>query len=318
MLGMVVMAAIVGYRVAGWSWLDATYMVVVTVSTVGYREIGTMTPGLKLFTIVVIIVGMSVAAYTAGGLVQLLAEGVLERTLGLVRMTRDIKRLKDHVIICGLGRMGRLLSRDLSLQGKAFVVIDADADRIAEAGNIGWLAVHGDATEEEVLLSAGIEHARSLVTTLPSDAANVFITLTSRNLNQALQIISRSELASTSKKLHQAGATRVVMPAAIGAQRISAMITRPSIVEFMELMAGSSAQDVAVDELPVPEGSALVDKTVEEVEFRRQFGILVIAVKRAGGEMIFSPETGFRFHSGDTAIVMGRVENLDRFRREHT
>ena len=317
-LAAIIVVAIVGYRIAGWSWIDAMYMVVITVSTVGYRELGPMTPGLKVFTMVVIVVGMSAAAYTLGAIVQMLAEGEIERALGLVRMTREIRRLKDHVIICGLGRMGRMLAQDLQQEKRPFVVVDRDAQRIAEATEGGWLAVHGDATEEDVLQDAGIQRARTVVTALPSDAANVFITLTSRNMNPTLQIISRGESPSTCKKLQQAGATRVVMPAAIGAQRIAAMIMRPSIVEFMELVAGRRGPlDVGIDELPISPGSSLVGKSVEETEFRRRYGVLVVAVRRPDGDVVFSPEPSFRFEPGDAAIVMGRLESLDQFRKTH-
>jgi len=313
----IIILAVVGYKLAGWSWVDALYMVTITISTVGYRELGEMSPQLKLFTTLVIIVGMSGAAYTLGGFMQLLFEGEIERSLGLVRMTREIGRLKDHVIICGMGRIGELLGKDLDQENQKFVVIDRDAERVAEATEMGWLAVNGDATEEEVLENAGVQIARTLVTALPSDAANVFITLTSRNMNPDLQIISRGESLSTLKKLQQAGATRVVMPAAIGAQRIAAMITRPTMLEFMELVSGGGTVDVGVDELSIPEGSNLAGLTVEDTEFRRRFGVLIVAVKRGDGDVIFSPDPGFRFEPGDTAIVMGRFDNLDQFRRAH-
>jgi len=182
-LAIIFLVAVLGYWAAGWSLLDSVYMVVVTLSTVGYREIGEMSPILKVFTSFVIVVGVSTAFYILGGLVQMMAEGEINRALGRRRLTRDIKRLADHVIICGFGRMGEILAHELERQGTDFVIIETDSERIAAAATLGYLALSDDSTEEEVLLNAGVRRAKTLVTTLPRDADNVFITLTARNLN---------------------------------------------------------------------------------------------------------------------------------------
>jgi voltage-gated potassium channel len=166
-------------------------------------------------------------------------------------------------------------------------------------------------------LANGIRRAKCLVTVLPNDAVNVFITLTSRNLNPQLQIIARGEQHSTHKKLLQAGANRVVLPAAIGAMRIAAMVTHPSTVELMELVAGRSVLDVEVDELHVPDSSPLVGRTIREIEARSRHGLLVVAIKHSHGGMIFNPEANLSFQSSDIIIVMGRVEDIERFRREY-
>jgi voltage-gated potassium channel len=232
-------------------------------------------------------------------------------------MTRGIEHLQKHVIVCGFGRMGQILSQELKRRGEAFVVVDHDNERIVEAQNLDYLAFSGDATEEDVLLSVGVQRAKSLITVLPSDAANVFIALTSRNLNQDLQIIARGEIPSAYKKLIQAGADRVVLPAAIGAQRMAAMVTRPSTVELMDLVAGQSSMDVEIDEVLIGPQSHLVEQSVGQVETRRRHGLLIVAVKQAAGDMVFNPDADFIFQGGDTAIVMGRLEDIERFREEY-
>jgi len=313
-LTVVIALATLGYWMAGWGWVDSLYMVVITIGTVGYGETRPMGDMMRLYTIVVIVVGISAGAYTFGGLIQMMAEGELNRVFSELRMSRGIERLKNHVIACGYGRMGQILTEEIGRSKLEFVVIDVDPARTEQVRALGQLALTGDATTEDVLQAAGVQRAKSLVTALPSDAANVFITLTSRNLNPELQIIARGEFPTTQKKLVQAGANRVVLPAAIGAQRIAAMLTRPSTLELMEIVAGRSSVDVEVDEWTVPAASALVGQTVREAETRRRHGLLVVAVKRSEGTMIFNPDGDFRFEAGDIVIVMGRPGDIERFR----
>lgn len=317
-LGLVFIAAVCGYRWLGRDWLDAVYMVVITISTIGYTEHSDLAPAERAFTILVILVGISASAYTLGGFFKMMFEGEIDKALGVRRAAKAIDRLAGHVIICGYGRVGQILAAELQRQDRTLVVIDRDAVRIDQAAVAGHLALSGDATEEGVLESAGIARARTLVTVLPNDAANVFITLTSRNMNPALQIIARGESHSTQKKLLQAGANRVVLPAAIGAQRIASLITHPSAIELMELVAGRSVMDVEIDEVVLPVASPLVGKTVIDTEARRRHGLLVVAVKRAEGQMIFNPDGDFSFAAADTVIVMGKPEDIARFRQDYS
>ena len=316
LLALIFVVAVVGYRLAGWSTIDSIYMVVVTLSSVGFREIGHMTPALKVFTILLIVFGVSIALYTVGGFVQMTAEGEINRAFGLRRVTREIQRLKRHVIICGFGRMGEILAGELHRQRVPFVVHDNSSERIAEATSLGYLARNEDATEEEVLLQAGIRQAKTLVAALPGDADNVFITLTARNLNPRLQIIARAEFQTTEKKLIQAGADRVVLPATTGAQRMAAMITRPSAIDLTELAAHHQVAQVEIDELPVPADSPLVGCTIGQFEIRSRFDLLIVAIRRGDGELTFNPGPNTAFHGGDNVIVMGRQDDIDRFRRE--
>ena len=205
-----------------------------------------------------------------------------------------------------------MVAEQLRARQQDVVVVDNDGEMIAEAQVLGYLTLDGDATDEDVLLSAGVGRARVLVTALSNDAANVFITLTSRNLNQQLQIIARSEHQSTQKKLLQAGANRVVLPEAIGAARIATMITHPSTVELMEFVDGRSVLDVEVAELRVAPTSPLAGRSIGETDIRNRHQLLVVGVKQAIGEIVFNPGADFQLRSGDILILMGRVDDLER------
>jgi voltage-gated potassium channel len=315
-LAVILAASVYGYRLLGRSWLDALYMVVITVATVGFGEHSELPPAEQLLTIAVILFGISAWVYVVGGFFQWMTEGELEKVLGARRMTSEIQHLQQHVIVCGFGRMGQMLAHDLRHDKQCFVVIENDPQRVVLAQSLEYLVYNGDATEEDVLTSVGIERAKTLVVALPNDAASVFIALTARNLNRSLQIIARGEQPSTQKKLVQAGADRVVMPATIGAQRIAAMITRPSTVDLLELVAGPKTLDVEINEWVIPAASVIVGRTVDQVEARRRHQLLVVAVRRASGNLLFNPDGDFAFAAQDTIIVMGRRDDLDRFRRD--
>lgn len=314
----VIVVAICGYRLYGRTWLDATYMVVITVATIGYGERSDLGPSEQIFTILVVLFGLTASAYTLGGFVQLLTQGEIEKALGNRRMARELKNLKQHVIVCGFGRMGRILCAELHRSRVPFVVVDRDPAYVADADAAGFLGYTGDATEEETLCAVGVERAKHLATVLPSDADNVFITLTSRNLNATLQIIARGELPSTQKKLLQAGANRVILPAAIGGMRAASMITKPSTVELMELFVGKNVLDVEIDELLLGTACPLVGRMVSDTLVRSRHGLLVVAVKRADGRMIFNPDADFVFQTQDTIVVMGKPQDIKKFCEENS
>lgn len=204
-------------------------------------------------------------------------------------MTKELEKLSGHIIVCGYGRIGRHLADGLNEARKRVVVVERDHDLVAEARSHGLLCVHGNATEEQVLIEAGIERAAFLLSSLPSDADNVFITLTARNLNTQVQIICRAEQASTDRKLRQAGASRIVMPTIVSARQMVRMITRPSTADLMELVAESTFLDVELDELLVEDQCRLVGVTVAQTEAHRRHRLLVVAVKQADGACCSTP-----------------------------
>ena len=289
-LALVVLLSIVGFHLlAGYGWLEAVWMVVITISTVGYSESSTQRLLVQILTIGVILFGVSSAAYTCGGLIQLVLEGEVDRVLGRRKMTKEISRLRDHVIVCGFGRMGQDLANQLRHRGIEHVVIDQDTEKTLLANEFNALAVVGDATSESILVAANLEHARALVTALPTDAENVFITLTARNLRPDIQIIAKSEQESSCRKLRQAGANKIVMPHRVGAQQMERMISRPSTADLFELFAETSHLDMELDEFLICEKNVLVGQTVGPSSLREDFNLLVVAIKDRDGNFCFNP-----------------------------
>lgn len=269
------------------------------------------------FTIFVVAFGFFATFYAFTGLVQLLLAGELDRLLGRRRMEREIAKLQDHVIVCGYGRLGTNLVADLAHEDEDVVVVESDETNAQQALIDGFLVVEGDATEDLILNQAGISTARSLVTTLPSDAANVFIALTAREISRKLQIIARAESPTTSRKLTQAGANAVVMPATTGAKQMVRMIMRPSTAHLIDLLAERTFQDFEMDELVISQGSSVVGKSVVESQLNYKHKLLVVAVKQADGSMVFNPGGSYVFQLGDTAIVMGKRFDILEFCQTH-
>jgi voltage-gated potassium channel len=312
--------AIAGYVLAGWSWMDATYMVVITIFGVGYGEVKPVdTPALKLFTICVIIAGTTSAVYVVGAFIQMVTEGEINRAIGVRRMNRDIESLKKHVIVCGFGRIGQILARQLLRSKLPFIVIDNDKIRVEMAESLGYLVKFGNAADEVILSEVGIHRAKVLATVLPDDASNVFITLTARELNPALRILARGELPSTEKKLRLAGADQVVLPASISAQRIAYMITHPVSLNFLSQDDGRqtlnellSQVDIQVEELVIVPDSPIVGATIEDIEVRGKGTFIVVALKRTDGNTIIHPDQSSQLNAGDIVIVMGHRDDIPR------
>lgn len=305
------------YRyIAGFSWLDSIWIVVVSISSVGYGERSQEGSIVKVLNILTITIGLSTVAYLGGSIVHAIFEGEIRGTLGRARMRREIKSLRNHVILCGYGRVGELLAADLLRQKWEFVVIESDHARCVEIAERGFRYLEGDATEDETLQEAGIEHAKVLVTALPDDAQNVFITLSSRNLNPTLSILARAEDASTEKKLRQAGANRVIMPATMGAQQMARMITHPNTADLMQLFAERSNGDVDLDEVVLPMGGELIGKPIRDSGLHHDYGILILAVKTRESELLLNPPAERNLQSGETLIVMGSTERIKKLREK--
>ncbi|QDT09505.1 potassium channel family protein [Planctomycetes bacterium K23_9] len=315
-LCLVVGVSVVGFRyLEGYDWIESLWLVVVTISTVGFGEHSTLSPTSQLLVVLLILLGMSAAVYTIGGFIQLMLEGEIENLLGKRRMDQEISRLSGHVLLCGYGRIGQSLAAELRTGGKEVVVLETNRDVQEEAVANGFLCVIGDATDESVLTEVGICRAGAIVTALPSDAENVFVTLTARNMNCDLQIIARAEMPSTEKKLLQAGANQVVMPSLVGARLMSRMITRPTTADLFDLVTHSGYEDLELDEISVTAGSNIIGATVAETEAHRKHKLLVVALKPKDGELLFNPGADQVFQQDDTAIVMGNAKDISRFRQ---
>lgn len=315
---LTLIVAVVGYLIAGWSLLEALYMVIITIYGVGYGEVRSVNdPGLRIFTMGFIVIGCTSAVFAMGGLVQMIAEGEINKALGARRMTEGIKRLHQHAIICGFGRVGQILATELKSMDVPFVVIEQNRERLLEAEELGYLVYFGDATEESTLSAVGINTARVLATVLPNDALNVFITLSARELNGTIEIIARGESPSTKRKLIRSGANQVVMPAAVGASKIAQLIARPCTstllqnVDFEARLNDDLAQlGVRLQETSVSKGSHLIGRTILELEKKTERGIVVVAIYRADGTILTQPEKTTAIEEGDTIAFLGHKETL--------
>jgi voltage-gated potassium channel len=310
--------AIAGYRSAGWSALDAVYMTTITVFGVGFGEIGEMSAKLRVFTMFVILAGCSSTAYVIGGFVQMLAEGQINRVLGARRMTKGIHLLADHTLLCGYGRVGMQLAKELQDYGQKFVIIDSNLDALREAEAQGYLVLVGDCTDEEVLKKAGIDRARAVASVLSDDAANVFLTLTARELNSSIQIIARAENPATEKKLLRSGANRVVLPTAIGATKIASLIARPPAEELLMQDVGRQILNeeleqlgLQIQEFAIEITSRLVGQKIARIETNSHGGYLIIAIHRHDGSMLRQPPPDTVLNTGDTMMVLGHPKYLE-------
>lgn len=319
---LTVIMAVTGYVIAGWTLLDAIYMVVITIFGVGYGEVQPLTSiPLKVFTILVIIAGALSVAYTVSGFVQLITEGEIRKLLDTKRMTQEIELLEDHVVICGFGRIGQMVARQLKAAHQPFVVLDNDPDRIELAREQGYLMYLGNATDETHLAAVQITKARILATVLPNDAANVFITLTAREMNANLIILARGEIPSTEKKLRLAGADHVVLPATISATRMTHLITNPYAVDFLSQTDGQvslnellAELDIQIQEIPI--NDALVGGTIGDVELRGKGTFIIVALRRTDGAVVVHPGRDLYLAKGDTLMLMGHQGDMPNFAQQ--
>ena len=312
----VFITSVMGYRfLGGYGWIESVWMVVVTISTVGFGERSQLSPAMQLWTVAVILMGVSASVYSVGGFIQVLLEGEVDRVLGKRKMMKDITGLRGHVVICGFGRMGQDLAKQLGHRGMRFVVVDMDGEKVKAFADSKALFVVGDATLEEVLKQANIDQAKALVTALPTDAENVFIALTARNLRADIQIIAKAEQSSSGRKLRQAGADKVVMPHQIGAQHMERMISRPSTADLFELFAEASHLDMELDELAIDSGSPYEGKTLATSLIRKDYNLLVVGIKNPDGSFHFNPLPETKLSASDTLLVMGPVDNINRMKQ---
>ena len=319
----VCMVAVAGYMAAGWRLDDAIYMVVITIFGVGYGEVQPIeSPPLRALTITVIIAGYGAVIYTVGGFMQMLIDGELNRAMGARRMTKGIEKLSGHTIICGIGRLGTILARELDESGKPFVAIDADLDRLQDAEARGYLVLHGDATEEDILEQAGIQRAATVATVLSADATNVFVTITARAMNPDVTIIARGENPRTEKKLLGCGANKVVLPTAIGAQKVAQLITRPTAESILEQIQEQSTMlddlsqiGLQVNELVVSSDSDLANRAISEIEIRGNHSFLIVGIRQVNGAVQLNPQPTEILQPGDVVIVLGHQDDLPEIAR---
>ncbi len=305
-LGLLVSFGVVGYRtIEGWDTLDSLYMTIITLATVGFKEVHTLSSPGKIFTILLIVFGVSVLGYIVGSLAQIMFEGQFQRIVGRKKVEKKIEALENHYIVCGFGRMGALICREFSAKPLPFVVVEKSHDVAEKLAEESYLFLRGDATDDDTLLKAGIKKARGLISVVASDTENVYITLTARGLNPDLFILARSGDEGSDIKLKRAGASKVVSPYLIGGSRMAQAILRPNVVDFIEIATGREHLELQMEEILIPSESGFIGETLVTAGFRKETGAMIVGIKKANGSMVFNPESHTRIEDQDTLIVLG-------------
>jgi voltage-gated potassium channel len=311
MIWLVILFGTSGYMVIeGWSFWDSFYMTVITLTTVGYREIHELSFRGQLFTVVLLIGGVGTVLYALSAGAKVLLEGELQEIYGRKRVEKKLRNFKDHFIVCGYGRMGKVIARELEHEKLQFIVIEKnevllDADRKEEL-----LVIQGDATNDDLLKKAGIEKAQCLISVLPTDAENLYVVLSARGLNPKLLIVARAGEEGSEQKLLRAGADRVVSPYHIGGLRIAHAVLKPAVVDFIEFATKSGNIDLQIEEISVQENSELAGHNLDHCGIGRELGIIIVAIKQSNGEMKFNPTFRTVIDPGDTLIAVGETSKL--------
>ncbi|MCB0346277.1 MAG: potassium channel protein [Bdellovibrionales bacterium] len=310
---LIMLFGTLGYAlVEGWSLIDGFYMTVITLSTVGYKEVHDLSPAGQLFTAALIMAGVGIAIYSFTFVTQAIVEGDLNRFRGFKRMERAIKSLTNHTIVCGWGRLGYIVTRDLLEAGEEVVVVDKDINKSAELSEDNIMHVTGQSYDDDVLISAGIERAANLLALLPSDADNVYTILCARDLNPSINIVARTEDETGESRLLRAGATQVISPYRVSGTRIVHRLVRPNVSDFLELASGKHGEQLAIEEILIPSGCSLIGKSLEESRLRQTIGVTIAAFRTPDGDMVFSPGRESVIVEGSTLIALGEKAGLDK------
>ncbi len=294
--------------IEGWPLFDSFYMTVITLSTIGYQELHPLSQAGRVFNIFLVFFGVGVVAYVVNNGIKVVFEGEIQRSLGRYKLEKKLARMKKHFIVCGYGRMGQIICKELKAHGMPYVVIEKEPQELdADEKNV---FIFGDATRDDLLKKAGIERARGLISVLSTDAQNLFVVLSARELNPDLLIVARAGEEGSEQKLLRAGADRVVSPYHIGGLRIAHTVLKPAVVDFLEFATRSGNIELQMEEVDVEEGSEIAGKTIHESGVGRNLGVIIVAIKRKEGDMKFNPVHNTKIHAGDILIAIGEVSKL--------
>ncbi len=299
-----------------YTFIEALYMTVITLSTVGFGEVHPLNPTGRIFTIVLILMGAGFIAFSLAYFSQIVLDGDVLEEYRRRRLTKKLYQMENHYIICGYGQMGQIIADKLQEESVPVVIVESDEAVLARVREKGLMHLSGDAKEEEILVTAGIHRAKGLVTVVTKDSENVFIVLTARDLNRELFILGRAGSPGTDKRLLKAGADRVVSPYAIGAFKIAHNILKPTVTDFLDLALSGQGMGLSMEEMHIPGESGLVGMELMASGIRNNYNLIIVAIKRAEGTMVFNPAPSEKFEAQDTLVAIGTVENLSRFGRE--
>src|SRR5918993_1249316 len=313
-LGMITVLGVLGYMVfEGWSFADAVYMTVITLTTVGYREVRPLDTTGQLWTMALLITGVGTLFYAAVSSVELVVEGTIRGYFGRRRMESAISKLSGHYVVCGYGRVGHQVVRAFAADGVPFVVIDQDPETVEECLAEGYLAILGEASDDDVLEEAGVRRAKGLVAAVDSDADNVFVVLSARKLNPKLHIVARASSDESAAKLEIAGADRTLSPYAVGGRRLASLATQPLIVDFLDIVTrGKKGIEFRLEEFSVPKNSLIEGRTIGELRIGEKSGAMILAIRSEEGKFDTTPSAWDRISAGDTLIVLGAHDQIGR------
>ena len=317
-ISLLLLFATIGFGTGGYvvfedmPIFDAFYMTIITISTVGFSEVRPLSAVGRAITLIIIVSGISLLTYTLGQVARIFVEGELRKILGRRKLEKQISMLKDHYIICGYGRIGQIIVQELITAQIPLVVIEQDQEAVGELVEAGILHLRMDATSDEALIVAGLERARGLVTAVSSDADNVFISLSAKGMRPDVFILARASDVKNEPKLLRAGANRVVCPYQMGGRRMAEILHKPTVVDFLDHTMVNSELGLQISEAVIGDGSPMVGKSVVDSHLRQQFGVMIVAIKRRSGEMVFNPGPHESFSSGDVIVVIGKGEELRR------
>ncbi|MEE8349974.1 MAG: potassium channel protein [Acidobacteriota bacterium] len=311
LLGIWTVVGTLGFSlIEGWSLFDSFYMTILTISSVGYGEVHPLSETGRVFASFVIVLGIGTAIYTFTRLGQVVLEGELQGVLGRKRMQKEVAKLEDHFIVCGFGRIGRPVAFGLETEGYPVCVLEANHELEGDLQATGLLYLIGDATEDSVLQSAGLDRAKAVLALLPSDADNLLLTITAKELSPSVMVIARASEERVESKLKRVGADKIISPYRSACARVLHAAIRPAVVEFLELATHRDYMQLSLEEIKVCDGSPLSGRSLSESQIRAHYGVIVIAIQQADGTMEFNPQASHTIHAKDVLVVVGKGRDL--------
>jgi voltage-gated potassium channel len=314
----ILMVGTFGYMgIEGSTFLDGLFMTMITITSVGYGEVVPLGPVGKVFTMALILVGVSYVLYVFGNVTEAVMEGGVRKAFGRIMMDKKLAKIKDHYVVCGFGRIGKVICQSLQDDLREFVVVENNPEEVKAIEGQHYLVVEGEAADDEALIRAGIKRAKGLIAAVSSDAENVYIIMSAKDLNHDLFVMGRSSgKKGAETKLLRAGADKVISPYFIGARQMANMVLRPTVIDFLDLTVNESL-GLRLEELVVPEAAFLTNTTLMDSGIRKKYDLIVVAIKREGEkEMLFNPSHLTIIKPGDIIIVLGEYENIKQLEKD--